>query len=213
MPKGPHHIAIAGNIGAGKTTLAGLLSRHYGWEPHFEDADENPYITDFYEDMKRWSFHMQIYYLNRRFQQVVKIRSQSTPVIQDRTIYEDSYIFAANLRSMNLMAKRDFEVYQSLFTQLESMVSPPDLLIYLRCDIPTLVHRIQKRGRPYEDSLRLDYLKKLNERYENWIDSCKGQDNLLIIDSASLEFEDKAEDLGTIINRIDSHESSLLKSR
>lgn len=206
------HIAVAGNIGAGKTTLAGLLSKHYGWEAQFENADENPYITDFYEDMKRWSFHMQIYYLNRRFQQAINIRSQARPVIQDRTIYEDSYIFAANLRSMSLMDKRDFEVYQSLFEELQALVRPPDLLIYLRCDIPTLVHRIQKRGRPYEDSIRLDYLKKLNERYENWITSEKSKDNLLIINAGLLDFEENPEDLGLIINRIDSHESSLFQS-
>jgi deoxyadenosine/deoxycytidine kinase len=205
------HIAIAGNIGAGKTTLASLLAKHFDWDTQFEDADQNPYITDFYEDMKRWSFHMQIYYLNRRFQQAINVRSNPKPVVQDRTIYEDSYIFASNLRSMSLMAKRDFEVYQSLFEQLRSMVRPPDLLIYLRCEIPTLVERIQKRGRPYEDSIRLDYLKKLNERYENWIASFKNQANLLVIDVTSIDFEKNPEDLGGIIDRINSHESTLLK--
>lgn len=211
MPKGPHHIAIAGNIGAGKTTLAGLLAEHYGWHPQFEDADENPYIADFYNEMKRWSFHMQIYYLNRRFGQVMDIRGAEEPVVQDRTIDEDANIFAANLMEMGLMEKRDYEVYQELFCRIQSLLQPPDLLIYLRADIPTLVDRIQKRGRPYEDSIRLDYLKKLNQRYEDWIESIKDQSNLLIIDAHKLDFEDNPEDLGKIIHLIDSHNSALIQ--
>ena len=163
------HIAIAGNIGAGKTTLTELLSKHYNWETHYEDVDQNPYLLDFYDDMQRWSFNLQVYYLNSRFTQIQDIKESKNTVIQDRTIHEDAYIFAPNLHSMGLMSTRDFENYFSLFNLLETFISAPDLLIYLRASVPKLVNNIQKRGREYEESIRLDYLKRLNERYEAWI--------------------------------------------
>ncbi|MCB9239973.1 MAG: deoxynucleoside kinase [Flavobacteriales bacterium] len=197
------HIAIAGNIGAGKTTLTGLLAKHYGWEAQYESLENNPYITDFYEDMQRWSFNLQVYFLNSRFTNVRNIRQRGNTVIQDRTIYEDAYIFAPNLHSMGLMSTRDFDTYQSIFTSIRSSLEPPDLMIYLRASIPALVNRIQKRGREYEDSIRLDYLKRLNERYEAWI-STYNDGKLLIIDVDDLDFESNAEDLGSIIGRIDS---------
>lgn len=197
------HIAIAGNIGAGKTTLTELLSKHYGWETHFEDVDQNPYLLDFYDDMQRWSFNLQIYYLNSRFTQIQDIKESSNTIIQDRTIYEDAYIFAPNLHSMGLMTTRDFENYFSLFNLLESFISAPDLLIYLRASVPKLVNNIQKRGREYEESIRLDYLKRLNERYEAWI-STYDRGKILIIDIDDNSFHDNQEDLGKIINTIDA---------
>jgi len=198
------HVAVAGNIGAGKTTLTELLSKHYGWEAHFEEVDDNPYIDDFYKDMRMWSFHMQIYFLKKRFQQIIKIREDKKTVIQDRTIYEDAYIFAPNLHTMGLMSKRDFDNYLSLFETIERFVTPPDLLIYLRASIPTLVNQIQRRGREFEDSLRLDYLKKLNERYEAWIKDYKTTKTtkVMIVDVDKFNFADNPEDLGTIINKI-----------
>jgi deoxyadenosine/deoxycytidine kinase len=202
------HIAIAGNIGAGKTTLTTLLARHYGWQPHFEEIENNPYIDDFYQDMQRWSFHMQIYYLNYRFRQILDIRNGEHSVIQDRTIYEDAAIFAPNLHEMGLMNTRDFETYKALYETIASSVQPPDLLIYLRASIPALVTQIQNRGRPFEDSLRLDYLKKLNERYENWISEYKGN-KLLIVNVDECNFDEVPEDLGTIINRIERERSGL----
>jgi deoxyadenosine/deoxycytidine kinase len=202
------HIAIAGNIGAGKTTLTTLLARHYGWEPHFEEIENNPYIDDFYQDMQRWSFHMQIYYLNYRFRQILDIRNGEKSVVQDRTIYEDAAIFAPNLHEMGLMNTRDFETYQDLYNTIASSIQPPDLLIYLRASIPALVNQIQKRGRTFEDSLRLDYLKKLNERYENWIAGYKGN-RLLIVNVDECNFDELPEDLGTIINRIERERSGL----
>ncbi|MEC8603082.1 MAG: deoxynucleoside kinase [Bacteroidota bacterium] len=197
------HIAVAGNIGAGKTTLTTLLAKHYGWETHFEDVDENPYLLDFYDEMQRWSFNLQIYYLNSRFTQIQDIRQNSKTVIQDRTIYEDAYIFAPNLHSMGLMTSRDFENYFSLFTLLESFISAPDLLIYLRASVPKLVQNIQKRGREYEESIRLDYLKRLNERYEAWI-STYDRGNILVIDIDNNSFNENQEDLGKIISNIDA---------
>ena len=197
------HIAIAGNIGAGKTTLTKLLAKHYGWETHFEDVDHNPYLNDFYEDMQRWSFNLQIYYLNSRFTQVQEIKASNKNVIQDRTIYEDAFIFAPNLHSMGLMTTRDFENYFSLFNLMDSFVSSPDLLIYLRASISTLVGQIQKRGREYEESIRLDYLKRLNERYEAWI-STYDKGKLLIVDIDNNNFPENQEDLGKIINSIDA---------
>lgn len=197
------HIAIAGNIGSGKTTLAGLLSKHYGWEAHYEDVDTNPYLNNFYEDMQRWSFNLQIYFLNSRFRQVVEVRKKNKKVIQDRTIYEDAYIFAPNLHAMGLMSSRDFNNYSSLFELMSSLIDPPDLLIYLKASVPTLVNQIQKRGRDYENTIRLDYLKKLNERYEEWI---SGYDlgKLLIINVDNLKFSESQQDLGEIIQRIDA---------
>lgn len=195
------HIAIAGNIGSGKTTLTGLLSKHFGWQPNYEDVDTNPYLSSFYEDMQRWSFNLQIYFLNSRFRQIVEIRRSGKNVIQDRTIYEDANIFAPNLHSMNLMTTRDFDNYKSLFELMASLIQPPDLLIYLRAEVPTLVRNIQKRGREYEASIRLDYLNSLNERYENWIDSYT-YGKLLIFDVDNLDFTNNREDLGLVIEKI-----------
>lgn len=197
------HIAIAGNIGSGKTTLTSMLSKHYKWESHYEDADDNPYLNDFYLDMQRWSFNLQIYFLNSRFDQVTKIRKSGKTVIQDRTIYEDAYIFAPNLHAMGLMTMRDYQNYLSLFHLMGSFINPPDLLIYLRASVPTLVNQIQKRGRAYEESIRLDYLKRLNERYEAWITTYE-HGNLLIIEKDDINFEENPEDLGMIINKIDA---------
>ena len=197
------HIALAGNIGAGKTTLTELLSKHYLWVPHYEDVDENPYLNDFYEDMQRWSFNLQIYFLNNRFKQIVDIRSSEKTVIQDRTIYEDAEIFAPNLHSMGLMSTRDFNNYHSLFRMMTKFVQAPDLLIYLRASVPTLVNQIQKRGRDYESSIRIDYLKQLNERYEAWINRYKAG-KLLIIDVDRIDFPNNPEDLSTVIDRIDA---------
>lgn len=202
------HIAIAGNIGSGKTTLATLLANHYKYEAHFEDVEQNPYINDFYEDMQRWSFNLQIFFLTTRFTQIQEIRQKKKNFIQDRTIYEDAFIFAPNLHSMGLMTTRDFENYFSLFSLLESFIAPPDLLIYLRSSVPTLVNHIQARGREYEESIRLDYLKRLNERYEAWITTYdKGK--LLIIDVDNNKFHQSKEDLGLIINGIDSQINGL----
>lgn len=202
------HIAVAGNIGSGKTTLTNLLSKHYGWEAQYDEVESNPYINDFYKDMQRWSFHMQIYYLNIRFTKILNIQKGFSPVIQDRTIYEDAHIFAPNLHSMGLMTKRDYETYLQLFDTLMQFVSPPDLLIYLRATLPALVAQIQKRNREFEDSIRLDYLKKLNERYEEWIKNYNGK-KLLIIDVDQLDFSTNKEHLGEVINRIEAERSGL----
>jgi deoxyadenosine/deoxycytidine kinase len=197
------HIAVAGNIGSGKTTLTTLLSKHYKWEPHYEDVDDNPYLNDFYQDMQRWSFNLQIYFLNSRFNQILDIRKSGKEVIQDRTIYEDAYIFAPNLHSMGLMTTRDFENYFTLFNLVSSLIEPPDLLIYLRASIPTLVNQIQIRGRKYENTIRLDYLKRLNERYEAWVDSYN-LGKLLIVDADNHDFPDNPEDLSTVIDKINA---------
>ena len=194
------HIAIAGNIGSGKTTLTRLLSKHFGWKPHYEEVDNNPYLESFYEDMKRWSFNLQIYFLNSRFRQVMDIRKSGDDIIQDRTIYEDAYIFAANLYDMGLMETRDYQNYQQLFELMSSFLQAPDLLIYLRASVPTLVRQIQKRNRDYEQSIRLDYLKALNKRYENWI-SNYNKGKLLIIESDDIDLE-KPEDLSIVIEQI-----------
>ena len=197
------HIAIAGNIGSGKTTLTELLSKHYKWEAHFEDVDDNPYLNDFYREMQRWSFNLQIYFLNSRFNQILDIRNEKKSVIQDRTIYEDAYIFAPNLHAMGLMTTRDFENYFSLLNLMDKFIQAPDLLIYLRASVPTLVHQIQSRGREYEEAIRLDYLKRLNERYEAWI-STYDKGKLLIINVDDNNFRDNQEDLGKIMNKIDA---------
>ncbi len=202
------HIAIAGNIGSGKTTLTTLLANHYGWEAHFEEVDDNPYLADFYEDMQRWSFNLQIYFLNSRFSTVNEIRKKGKTVVQDRTIYEDAYIFAPNLYDMGLMGKRDFDNYASLFELMSSLVQAPDLLIYLRASVPKLVEQIQMRGREYENNIRLDYLKRLNERYEAWIEEYdKGK--LLIVNVDEYNFIKNKSDLSTIIDRVDTHVNGL----
>ena len=197
------HIAIAGNIGSGKTTLTGLLAKHFGWDPHYEDVDTNPYLNSFYEDMQRWSFNLQIYFLNSRFRQVVEIRRSGKTVVQDRTIYEDAHIFAPNLHSMNLMSTRDYNNYASLFALMSSFIQPPDLLIYLRASVPTLVSQIQKRGRDYENAIRLDYLKGLNDRYEDWINEYK-LGKLLIIEVDNMNIAETPEHLGLVIERINA---------
>ena len=197
------HIAVAGNIGSGKTTLTRLLAKHYNWKPQYEDVDDNPYLNDFYEDMQRWSFNLQIYFLNSRSSQIVEIRRRGEQVIQDRTIYEDARIFAPNLHDMGLMSTRDFSNYSNLFALMSSLIQPPDLLIYLRATVPTLVRQIQKRGRDYEKSIRIDYLQRLNERYEAWIESYK-LGNLLIVEVDNLNFSENPADLSSIINKIDA---------
>lgn len=195
------HIAIAGNIGSGKTTLTTQLSKYLGFEAQYEDADSNPYLFDFYSDMKRWSFNLQVYFLDARFKKIIEIRKTDANVIQDRTIYEDAQIFAPNLHAMGLMAKRDYETYKHLFETVNALLEPPDLLIYLRGSIPTLVDQIQRRGREYEDSIRLDYLRRLNERYEAWFESYNmGKKMEVLIDD--LDFRDNPEHLGIIINRV-----------
>lgn len=200
--KNPKHIAVAGNIGAGKTTLTEMLSKHYKWIPHFEDVDHNPYLMDFYEDMPRWSFNLQIFFLNSRLRQLVDIQKGTETVIQDRTIYEDANIFAPNLHEMGLMSKRDFDNYYHFYQTLKSMVQPPDLLIYLQASVPTLVGQIQKRGREYEENIRLDYLKRLNEYYNKWIADYK-EGPLLIIDVDKNRFPEKTEHFGEIIQKVD----------
>ena len=197
------HIAVAGNIGSGKTTLTNMLSNHYGWRPHFEAVDDNPYLADFYNDMQRWSFNLQIYFLITRFKDVVEILKSEETVIQDRTIYEDACIFAKNLHKMGLMSTRDFENYNSLFSLMLSLVKPPDLLIYLRSSVPNLVNHIQKRGREYEAGIRLDYLQGLNNLYEKWIENYK-DGKLLIVDVDEVRFEENPKDFSYIINNIDA---------
>ena len=195
------HIAIAGNIGAGKTSLTELLAKHYNWEPHFEDVIDNPYLDDFYTHMERWSFNLQIYFLKSRFNQLLKFSEQKKTIIQDRTIYEDAHIFAPNLNAMGLMNQRDFNNYLELFELMESLIKGPDLLIYLRSSIPNLVNKIHKRGREYETNISIDYLSRLNERYEAWVS--KYDKELIIIDVDSLDFVENKKDLDSIINQID----------
>ncbi|MBO6045121.1 MAG: deoxynucleoside kinase [Bacteroidales bacterium] len=196
------HIAVAGNIGSGKTTLTKMLAAHYGWTPKFESVDYNPYLADYYEDMERWSFNLQIYFLNKRFKDVVDISKTDEVIIQDRTIYEDARIFAPNLHAMGLMSTRDFENYTDLFDLMMSMVNPPDLLIYLKSSIPNLVAQIQKRGREYEKGIRIDYLTGLNDRYEEWIAGYKG--NLLVVDADNVKFANRPEDFEKVTDMIDA---------
>lgn len=197
------HIAITGNIGAGKTTLTAKLSKHYNWKAQFEDAEDNPYLNDFYHDMRRWSFNLQVYFLNSRYAQLIKIKDGDDTIVQDRTIYEDAYIFAPNLYEMGLMEQRDFNNYFSLFKSMLSQIDPPDLTIYLQASIPTLVSHIHDRGRDYEGSMSLDYLRNLNDRYENWI---KNYDdgNKLIVNIDNLDLKNKPEDFSKVLNLIDS---------
>jgi len=197
------HIAIVGNIGAGKTTLTEKLARHLNFEPQYEAVENNPYLEDFYSDMKRWAFNLQIFFLNSRFQHIVDLQSRGIHMIQDRTIYEDAYIFAENLYDMGLMSARDFENYSNIFHSIVQYIKPPDLLIYLRASVPTLVNNIQKRGRDYESAIRLDYLSKLNEKYEKWIGSYK-EGKLLVLDKDNLDFADNPEHLGHIIQKIEA---------
>ncbi|MFN5222658.1 MAG: deoxynucleoside kinase [Bacteroidota bacterium] len=202
------HIAIAGNIGSGKTTLTTLLSKQFKWEPHYEDVDDNPYLNDFYEDMQRWSFNLQIYFLNSRFNQVARIMKSGKTIIQDRTIYEDAYIFAPNLHAMGLMTTRDFNNYQDLFKLMTEFIKPPDLLVYLRGSVPSLVRQIEKRGRAYENSIRIDYLKRLNERYEAWISGYE-HGKMLVVDIDEINFADNPEHLGMIVNRVNAELNGL----
>ena len=196
------HIAIAGNIGSGKTTLTKMLTKHYGWTPRFEPVDNNPYLDDFYADMERWSFNLQIYFLNKRFKEVVEISKSSDTIIQDRTIFEDARIFAPNLHEMGMMSDRDFANYSDLFDLMMSLVKLPDLMIYIRTSIPTLVEQIQKRGREYEKSIRIDYLQGLGKRYEDWIATYKG--HLIIIDGDNIKFENNPQDFQTVTDMIDA---------
>ncbi|HEX3387237.1 MAG TPA: deoxynucleoside kinase [Mucilaginibacter sp.] len=196
------HIAVVGNIGAGKTTLTELLAKNYGWSPLFEAVDNNPYLEDFYSDMKRWSFNLQIYFLNSRFRQIIDIQKTSRDIIQDRTIYEDAHIFAENLHDMGLMTTRDYENYRAIFDNITSFIKPPDLLVYLKASVPTLVNNIHRRGREYEIGIRLDYLSKLNEKYEKWIKNYK-LGKLLILDKDKLDFANNTEDMATIVEKIE----------
>lgn len=204
------YVAIAGNIGAGKTTLCEQLGKHFNWEVHYESTDNNPYLSDFYTDMKRWSFNLQVYFLNNRYRQILDILNGNKTVIQDRTIYEDAYIFAPNLRDMGLMTKRDFDNYFDLFELMTSQIKAPDLLIYLKASIPTLVDHIQSRGRDYEGSMSLDYLKRLNERYEEWIDNYN-HGRLLVINADEIDFFNRPEDLGKVINNVSGELLGLFK--
>ncbi len=196
------HIAVVGNIGAGKTTLTELLAKNYGWQPQYESVDNNPYLEDFYGDMKRWSFNLQIFFLNSRFQQIMEIQKSKANIIQDRTIYEDAFIFAANLRDMDLMTERDYDNYRKIFDNITSFIKPPDLLIYLKASVPTLVNNIQRRGREYEIGIRLDYLSKLNEKYTSWIQGYNSG-KLLILDKDKLDFANNTEDLSSVIEKIE----------
>lgn len=195
------HIAVAGNIGSGKTTLTTQLAKQFGWEAHFEDLEGNPYLYDFYQDMPRWSFNLQVYFLSSRFGKIIGIQKGDKVVVQDRTIYEDAFIFAPNLHAMGLMSTRDFDNYSGLFQNICSLIKPPDLLIYLRAGIPTLVNQIQKRGREYEENLRLDYLKRLNERYEAWISTYK-EGRLLVIDVDKVNFAENQSHLGEVVSKV-----------
>ncbi|MEB2784059.1 deoxynucleoside kinase [Algoriphagus persicinus] len=196
------HIAVSGNIGSGKTTLTEKLAKHYGWKAEFEAVDKNPYLPDFYEDMKRWAFHLQVHFLNSRFNQLKKIQENNTPTIQDRTIYEDAYIFAANLYKSKLLTERDYENYQSLFSSMIALVRAPDLLIYLKADIPKLVGQIEKRGRNYETTMRIDYLKNLNTHYEEWIAGYK-EGKLLIVDVNNLDFVENPGDFALVLEKVE----------
>jgi deoxyadenosine/deoxycytidine kinase len=197
------HVAVAGNIGAGKTTLSELLARHFGWEVHYENTENNPYLADFYLDMKRWSFNLQVFFLSSRYQQILQIQQGNRTIIQDRTIYEDAFIFAPNLADMGLMERRDFENYTTLFQSIVSQIKAPDLLIYLKAGIPTLVEHIQMRGRDYEGSISIDYLRRLNDRYENWINNYNAG-RLLVINVDDIDFQNKMEDAGKVVEMVNA---------
>ena len=197
------HIAVAGNIGCGKTTLTNMLAKHYGWEPRFESVEYNPYLSDFYADMARWSFNLQVYFLNKRFKDVVEIGKQDKYIIQDRTIYEDARIFAPNLHEQGFMSDRDFDNYRDLFDLMMSLVKMPDLLIYVRASLPTLVSQIQKRGREYEQAMQIDYLRGLNEKYEDFIFK-QYEGRVLVIESDNMDFENNPEDFRTVVNKVDA---------
>lgn len=201
------HIAIAGNIGSGKTTLTGLLAKQFKWTPVYERIDDNPYIANFYEDMRRWSFNLQVYFLHKRFKYVIDARKQYKDIVQDRTLYEDAYIFAPNLHAMGLMNTRDFETYRDLFELMNSFISPPDLLLYLKASVPTLVKQIQRRGRDYESSIRLDYITSLNERYDDWIENYNGRK--LVVNMDCLDITEKPEDFGKIVEKINAEVNGL----
>lgn len=203
------HIAIAGNIGSGKTTLTRMLAQRYGWSPRYESVDTNPYLADYYADMKRWSFNIQVYFLSKHFKEVVEISRSRETIIQDRTIFEDACIFAPNLHEMGMMSDRDFENYQELFNLMISLVKQPDLMIYIRSSIPNLVAQIQKRGREYEQSMRMDFLSGLNKRYEEWIDGYKGK--LIIVNGDTTKFEQNPEDFSKITDKIDAELFGLFK--
>jgi deoxyadenosine/deoxycytidine kinase len=202
------HIAIVGNIGAGKTTLTELLAKNYGWDPLYEAVDNNPYLEDFYSDMKRWSFNLQIYFLNSRYRQIIDIQKSGGNIIQDRTIYEDAHIFAENLHDMGLMTTRDYENYEAIFNNITEYIKPPDLLVYLKASVPTLVNNIQRRGREYEIGIRIDYLSKLNEKYDKWIKNYK-LGKLLVLDKDTLDFANNTEDLSTIIQLVEREVNGL----
>ena len=211
------HIAIAGNIGSGKTTLTAMLAKHYGWEPSYETVENNPYLASFYDDMQRWSFNLQVYFLNNRFRQVIDIRKKKKDTVQDRTIYEDAFIFAPNLHDMGLMATRDFDNYSSLFDLMHQFLQYPDLLVYLKADTATLVAQIQKRGREYENSIRIDYLQNLNDRYNSWISQYEqdvveqNKGKLVIVDVNTIKFGDNTEDFGKVIEMVDAELFGLFK--
>ncbi len=204
------HIAIAGNIGAGKTSLTTLLAKHYKWKPYYESVDDNPYLDDFYKDMERWSFNLQIYFLSNRFKQIIEIRRSGETIIQDRTIYEDAYIFAPNLHAIGHLSTRDYENYVNLFHLMTTLVEPPDLLIYLRASVPKLVEHIQKRGREFENEIKIDYLARLNERYEAWI-SNYNLGELLIVDIDEVDFVENPSDFSFVVDRVDSKLYNLFK--
>ena len=196
------HIGIAGNIGSGKTTLTRMLAAHYGWTPRFEAVTTNPYIEDYYKDIHRWSFNMEVFFLTRRFKDVLDISNSPDTIVQDRTILEGVHIFAANNRDLGNISERDFATYMELFELMMSLVKLPDLLIYLKSSIPHLVGQIEKRGREYEKGMSLEYLAGLNEKYEKWISEYKGE--VLTIDADNLDFENRPEDFASITDKIDA---------
>lgn len=204
------HIAVAGNIGSGKTTLVELLAKHFGWDPMFEKVDDNPYLANFYDDMRRWSFNLQVYFLNKRFRSLIEHRKKHKDIIQDRTLFEDAYIFAPNLHAMGLMATKDYKTYLDCFELINSFIEPPELLIYLKASVPTLIRNIQKRGRDYETSIRLDYISSLNDRYNKWIENY-AESQLLIINIDDIDFSSNKSDLGLIIEKINAEIHGLFK--